>query len=155
MEAHLSPFNLFSSSLLRLFLFLVSSLASSFSTLFLLLRLASSRFDDNDKVASGGRSRDDHLCDCCHPPPFMVVRFIKKYGARLDGRRLSAMTLGGDVRKIRDVYSAGLRDTAMGAWIKWWHWKDVERLILHATIQRWTICTSAALPPFPGASYIC
>lgn len=56
-------------------------------------------------------------------PPYCVVESIERYGARLDGRRFSAMRLGGDGKEIRDVCTGCMSDTAVVAWIKrWWYW---------------------------------
>lgn len=60
---------------------------------------------------AGLRSTNDH-----HDyPQFPVVPYIKCYGARRDGRRLTAMRLVGGAEGIRGVRTGRMCDTTVGA----------------------------------------
>lgn len=52
-----------------------------------------------------------------------IIKCIKRYNARLDGRQISALCFAVDVNKICEVRTGCMQDTALGTLIKrLWHW---------------------------------
>lgn len=97
--------------------FLLQSLLRS------LLCMVSYRVADNDEVASTGTISGDHARDRHDPPSFFILQCIEQYCVRLEGRRLYAMHLAGDLHKVSKVCTDHTQDTASSTCEKrCWHW---------------------------------
>lgn len=71
----------------------------------------------------GGIANLSSTIDCGDQQPYLVVEYIERSGACLDGSQLAEIRLVDEAKEIPDVRFRPMCDTAVGAWIKrWLHW---------------------------------
>lgn len=100
---HSSSFHSVTSASSSILLFLLRFsffLRSSFFFLFSYLCMACHRVGHEENAADSGTSSGVHPRDHRNPPPILVVRYIVRYGDRLDCTHLSKMHFKNDCAKV-------------------------------------------------------